>query len=134
MEQTVWIYFSVIAILIALGIVTNLMVKNTQTNQNENLVNSIYQLQSQCDFVCRSGVETNLPINVKLPSEAVVFTKENKICGTFKDSMKCVICSCALRQYTLNLNTTFAIKAFKLHDYICYFKKLENEIEMECKG
>jgi len=90
------VYFSVIAVLIALGIVTSMMVKNTESNQNENLVNSVYLMQSQCDYVCNSGTETNLPINVRLPSGSVIYTKDNKICGTLNDNMKCVICSCDL--------------------------------------
>lgn len=134
MEETVWLYFSVLAIIIALGVVGTLFYRNSDKTQLQHMMRSIEELKSQCDYVCDSGVGTNLPIKVTLPAGLYLYTRQQKICGTFKDSNMCRVCDCTLQDYIMALNTTFAQRVTKTHEYNCYFKRLENGVQMDCQG
>lgn len=139
MEETVWLAFGVIAIVIGLAIVANLVGTNKDETRYIKFQESIEQLKYQCDFVCDSPLETYLSAEVTLPSGMRIYTNQNRICGhlnisaEYEDETKCMICKCPVNG-SLNLQTELARRSFDLHKYSCYFERGENEIQMECQG
>ncbi len=134
MEEVVWVYFSIIAVLITFGVLFALFGESNDDIKFQNVLRSLNELKDQCDYVCSTSTGTKLPVNVVLPSGLVLYAKENRICGTFKDQNQCRVCNCNLRDYKLDLNTTFALRVFENHQYSCFFEKLKNGIAIECQG
>jgi len=134
MEETVWLYFSVLAVIIALTIVGVLVLRNEEAMDQQHFVRSIEELKSQCNFVCDSGVGTNLPVEVIFPSGSQFYTKKDKICGTYVGKSQCRLCSCQLEEYFLDLNTTFAREVLKSHKYTCYMERKNDVVSINCQG
>jgi hypothetical protein len=134
MEEAVWVFFSVVAIMIVIGSVIGMMQYN-QADINENFnIRSLEEIRMQCDYVCNSGQGTKLPVTVTLASGSVFYTKNEKICMAFNDKVRCQSCKCSIVDYTLDFNTTFARKALDKHEFTCYLNRNENDIEIECQG
>jgi hypothetical protein len=134
MEETIWLYFSILAVLIALSVIGTLVFKNATKMQHEHFISSLEELKAQCDFVCASAEDTSLPVSVTLPSGLYLYTNGEKICGTLEDSRRCQMCRCELQAYEMNLDTSFARSVFQSHDYVCYFKRLKDAVEIDCQG
>ena len=134
MEETVWLYFSILAVIVALSVIGTLVYRNSDKTQYQHVIRSMEELKAQCDYVCDSSVGTSLPVTVTLPSGLYLYTRNTKICGIFQENNICRICDCELPRYILGLNTSFAMKAFKTHDYNCYFRRTENAVQMDCQG
>jgi hypothetical protein len=134
MEQAVWISISIIALIIAFGVLTQLYTQNRQNMQEQAFTNAFQTLKTQCDYVCDSSPETILPIDVDLPSGVFLYTKDYKICGRFREESACALCDCRLAAHQIELNTSAASKAFDIHAFKCYFERGEDEIKMDCQG
>jgi hypothetical protein len=134
MEETVWLYFSVIAIIFAFGIIAVLYSENKEDQKYQAFRSALDSLASQCDYVCGTGTGTNLPSEVSLPSGMLLYAHDKKICGTLEGENRCSMCSCQLMNYTLDLNTTFAREVLEIHKYQCFFRRTIDGEEMECQG
>ena len=137
MEQTVWLIIGVISIILSFGIIAKLVAISQGDMKVQAFRQGIDTIKSQCEFVCNSPKDTLLSINAELPSGMVLTAGKSdskKICGILGEEIKCVLCSCGIEQYTLDLNTSLAKKAFNTHQYSCYFERAENGVKMECKG
>jgi hypothetical protein len=137
MEDTVWIFFGVLVFLFTIGIVTNLVLDSRVTVQQDRLDVSVKILQSQCNYVCNSPLDTLLSIDVELPSGVILrggVDDADKICLEWKEDLSCGLCNCNIERYELSLNTTLAKKSFDGHPYGCSFLRGENAISMACQG
>jgi hypothetical protein len=141
MEQSVWLAFGVIAAMVGLAIVASLITTNKDESHLITFKDSMDKLGKQCDFVCDSPLDTYLAAQVDLPSGLLLEASDDKICGhlnisnEISDESKCVICKCKVKMDpSLNLQTELARKAFAVQKYSCYFKRLDNGIQMECKS
>jgi hypothetical protein len=134
MEETVWLYFSVVAVLLALGIIAVLFTENKEDQKFQAFSTALDSLASQCNYVCGSSTGTNLPAEVSLPSGLILYTHGTKICGTMEGENRCRICDCDLENYTLDLNTSFAQKVLETHEYQCFFKRTRDGASVECQG
>ncbi len=134
MEQTVWLYFGIVTVVLAFGVIGNLVVNHKAQQKYGIFERALERLEGQCNFVCSSASSTLLSAEVELPSGIVLYTDQNLICGAYKDKKRCVRCNCQLREYTLNLNTTIAIQTFETHEYSCEFLREQDDIILECKG
>jgi hypothetical protein len=134
MEQTVWIYFGVITVILAFGIVGKLILDYKNEAKDDLFDRSVEELKGQCEFVCSSAPGTRIAQQVDLPSGMVLFTEGKRICGVYKKDTRCVMCSCELSSYTLNLNTSLALKTFQNHEYNCFFSREDLNVVMECQG
>lgn len=134
MEQTVWLYFGVITVILSFGIVGKLMVEHKNQEKDGFFESAVNMLASKCRFVCESPLSTLLSDDVKLPSGIVLTTMNDKICGSYEGEYKCDVCNCEIRPYELDLNTTVARETFDTHIYRCYFTRGKDDIQMECKG
>lgn len=133
MEQPVWLFFGIIAILIALGIVARVVIIHQTEIRSEILSDSLSKLITECNFVCGTTEGNLLSIDVDFPADSYVYTKGNKICTNYDNSVRCARCNCALEESSLNLTTELA-KRIKEHKYSCFFEKLKEGIKMDCRG
>ena len=132
MEETVWIIIGVLSVILTFGIIANLIVTNQQETKFTKVESALEKMKAQCDFVCNSPEGTLLSANVDLPSGLVLTSNETVMCGSIKDKLKCVSCTCSITGEKLNL--TLAERFFYTHAYSCYFKRLKNGIQLECQG
>lgn len=133
MEQPVYFFFGILSFLIALGIIVSLVSENEKENKLMNFDASLSKLQSQCNFVCQTNEGNNLGTNIKLPSKSKLYTNNNKICISLENELACKPCNCNLETYELNLNTSLS-ESFNELDYRCYFEKLKETVNINCKG
>lgn len=134
MEQTVWLYFGVLTVLVGFTIIGKLVVDHKEMTTDDFFDRSLTVLGNECNFVCDSTLGAKLSTNVEFASGFILTTNQNRICGEYKDKFRCINCNCGLNDYTLDLNTTIAKKAFTTHPYKCSFLKGENDIQIECQG
>ena len=142
MDQAVWAVFGIIAVLVGIVILLSVLGENKEESKYVLFKQSLDLLKNQCDFVCNSPADTYLSVSVELPSGLRLYSNQNRICAhlniseKYSDETKCVLCACpiSIRDDELNLQTQSALKAFSSHKYSCYFKRKENETEIECKG
>jgi hypothetical protein len=133
MEQPIWLFFGVIAVLIALGIIAHLVLVQGQDSKAASLENSMVKLRQQCDFVCGTTLNNRLSIRAEFPAGLYLHTQDNKICSGYKETVKCVACSCMIEPYQLALNTTLA-QEIDSHSYNCFFERKQEGVSMECLG
>ena len=134
MEQTIWLYFGIVTVIIAFGIVARLVADSNQSQKDALFDRALESLEGRCRFVCDSPTMTKQSVQVNMPSGLVLQTQEENICGDYKEERRCVSCECEMRPYKLDLNTTIALETFETHEYRCYFTRGEDDITMECKG
>ncbi|MBW2990406.1 hypothetical protein KY348_01740 [Candidatus Woesearchaeota archaeon] len=134
MEESVWIYISIIAVIIALVIIISLFTQNKEHMKEQAFSNAFLEIEPHCNYVCGSPPGSIIPLEVNIPSGIVIYTKDQKICGQYKDKTACAVCACKVASYTLDLNTTQAKETFDVHAFNCYFERGENEVKMECQG
>ena len=134
MEESIWLYFSIIAIIMAVGVIGTLFVKNNEGTQKQHFMRSLTELQVQCNYVCDSGTGTNFPVDIIFPSGLYFYTKNNKICGIFDKESRCEICDCELNNFTMDLNTSFARDVLSNHEYACFFKRTSSGVAIDCQG
>jgi hypothetical protein len=134
MEQAVWLYFGIIAVIVGFGAIITIVSWNTESSYFQSFRDSIDKMGVQCNILCSLSPGNNLPIDCSLPSGMVLYTSGNKICGLYKGESKCSICNCEIRKYRLDLNTTLAKEAFDIHTYKCFFERTQNDTILECKG
>lgn len=133
MEQPVWIFFGIISVLLALGIVGGLVYKHQNEVKYENFDSSLDKLVSQCNFVCQTNEGNMLGIDINLPTDSLFYTSKNKLCIRYEDKVSCKACNCDLSEYKLDLNTSLS-KSFDNLNYRCYFEKLKSGVAVECRG
>jgi hypothetical protein len=130
MDEPVWIYVSIVAVIIALAVVISLFNQNSGHMKEQAFTNSFMSFGPHCDYVCSSSPETINPLKVDLPAGARFYTTGQKICGTFNNESRCAACACNLSRYELDLNTTL----YDIRTFTCSFKRGEHEISIDCQG
>lgn len=134
MEQPLWIYIGVIAVLLAIGIIVHMTVLSNDVRKVEVSKESLKKLQQQCDFVCKQDTGTMLGVAAELFSGSKLYAAEKAICLDSVNLHDCVSCNCQLANYVLDLNTAEARQAFVSHNYRCTFEKSKSEVSMRCAG
>lgn len=134
MEQIVWLYFGLISVILALGIVGSLVLNFQEENKMKAFDGALDRLAEQCNFVCRAPRDTLLSIGVDLPSGLYLETARERICGEFEGERRCVRCLCVLDPYALELNSTLAMRSFDIQNYRCAFERGAINVSMECQG
>ena len=134
MEEAVWLYFSVAAIIVALGVIALLAVNHAEDVKEQHFLRALGELQIQCNYVCDSAQGTSLPVEVVLPSGLYFYTRDAKLCGTYREKNRCQVCNCLLNPYVMELNTSFAAKVMESHKYVCYFTRTAEGVQIDCQG
>jgi len=130
----VWLYFSVIAIIIAFGVIGTLVFKNKDDISYQHLLRSLDEIKAQCDYVCNMAEGTSLPIDVTLPGGAYLYTNDHRFCSIWDEKVDCIPCNCEFNEYVMELNTTIAKEVLTSHRYTCFFVRTENGVQIDCQG
>ncbi len=134
MDEPIWIYFSIIAVIIAFGIMLSLFNQNKEHVKEQAFSDAFLTLKPHCDYMCDSTPESIRPIDVDFPSGIFIYTTDTRICGRYEGDVRCAMCKCDVAPYTLDLNTTQARDTFDIHTFKCYFERGEDEIKIDCQG
>ncbi|HIH24491.1 TPA: hypothetical protein HA251_05640 [Candidatus Woesearchaeota archaeon] len=134
MEESVWIYFGIILVIVALGITINVY----RTSQEDGLESALFQgienMGGQATIVCASPRDTMLSLRVDFPAGSVVRVTDDKICGTLDTSIRCIPAPCAmLPQTVLNLTAAREDRLFVVRQYTCAFLKGDT-VSVYCQG
>jgi hypothetical protein len=132
MDEPVWMYIGIISVIVALGIIMALFMRNTEHMKEQAFENAFMTLGPNCDNVCASPPETRKPVDVDLPSGAVFYTTGQKICGRLNSDARCATCKCNLTAYTLDLNTSK--ETYDTHPFTCRMTRGEHDISIDCQG
>ncbi|NJL43771.1 MAG: hypothetical protein HC945_00380 [Nitrosarchaeum sp.] len=134
MEQVIWLYFGLISVIVALGIVGSLIVNFQGESKLSAFDQGLERIRDQCDLVCDSPPGTYLSTKADLPSGLYLWTEDDLICGIYEQERRCTRCTCTIRPYALSLNTTLALRSFDIQGYNCAFERGENDVSLECQG
>jgi hypothetical protein len=134
MEEMVWVYVGIIAVVISLGIIGQVFLVHEEDLRGEEVRASLDKMEAECKYACTSPQDSYVGVDVTLPSAMRLWTAENRICALYKTKTSCRACSCNLTTYTLNLNSTLALSSFKTHEYSCNFLRRHDDIALDCKG
>jgi hypothetical protein len=132
MEESVWIYFGIIMVIVAIGIIAGVYHTSQQESGQAVFLQSIEQMGAQARTVCDSPRETQLSLQLTVPAGATIFTTSDKICGAYKDASKCVPAACALEAKTV-LNLTSSTGLFSSRLYTCSFLR-QDLVSINCQG
>lgn len=134
MEQTIWILFGILAVIVGFALIASVANHFSESNGIDESLAAVSRLQARCDFACRSPSGTRVSTDVSMPSGTVFFTDGEKICFSKGPARHCERCACALESYILELNSTLVKKTFAAHDYRCSFEKHDSVVVMDCQG
>lgn len=134
MEQILWVYMAVIAVVVGLAIIFNLFGNYNESDRLDALASAVEKLTAQCDLVCKSADGTKISGSVRVPSGGIIETSGTRICGILAGERKCMRCDCVLNDFELDLNTTLARRTFRSHEYKCHFQKQLAAVEIDCQG
>lgn len=131
MEQPIWLFFGVIAVIVTFGVIIKVIGLHEQETRKDMIVDSLNKMETMCDFVCGTTKDNKMSVDVKLPSDIWMYTNQNKICIELEKKVNCRTCDCDLLFYELSLDTELSKKANE-HEYTCYFEKTDVDVGLEC--
>jgi hypothetical protein len=131
MEESVWLYFGVLIVIISIAIITSVFIHYDQTATEQRFADDLEQLGRQIAFVCKAPKDTKLTAIVTVPAGAVLYAEDDRICMQLKDQIRCEASACPLeKEVLLNLtNTTL----FKAHEYRCNVLHA-GKLNISCQG
>jgi hypothetical protein len=131
MEESVWLYFGVIVVIITIAIITSIFVHYRQDSDQQQFLQGLQQLQGQVDIVCDAPKDTMLSTSVTAPADTVLYTQKDKVCLRQGDLVRCLPTSCIMEEKIL-LNLT-NVTLFSSHTYICRVLHGQN-VTITCQG
>ncbi|MFH0955249.1 MAG: hypothetical protein V1777_04040 [Candidatus Micrarchaeota archaeon] len=145
MEQTVWLYFGVIAVLIGLLAVTQLISFNTERDKQMTMESSLNQLANFCDFTCLSDVNQFLSQSVPLASGSSVYSTDlNALCYSYSQKQQCRQCKCPIwdsnsfpatrKNFRMDLTSETIRSLYSTHTFSCSFLRQREGVTLACTG
>ena len=151
MEQAIWLYFGVIAVLVGIAIVVQIVVFNVEKEKEITMESSLNQLANFCEFICLSDLNQMLSQEVKFSSGSRVFSQQKALCYEYKENTHCRDCKCEIfdasdfeagTYYVLDLNSPDVLELYNTHTFDCTFTRVQPEIDgnkvdgvtLECRG
>ncbi len=135
MEQAVWVFFGVLAVLIALAIVANIFAENIDSEKTKLSSNALSSVAQYCDFVCNSETGTRISKEISFASGSKINASKNIICIEYKRWRKCAKCKCDVNNLSLDLDKPEIIEMYNWHVFKCVFEKIKGSVvSIECFG
>ncbi len=136
MEQAVWLYAGFVSALFGVVIIGFLVVDMQEKSKVQELENTINKLGQLADFVCSgdNGMLVSESVRLASGSKLVSSSAKNSICLTYSSNTKCVVVSCGIRDYALDLDTPEHKSAFNIANYRCYVEKEAGVAKLNCRG
>lgn len=118
MEETIWMLFGVLGLIIALGIIGPLLYNQTNSFNEESLSQDLKLLRNQANFLCTTEIGNSMTRDINLYYRSEIYSKEDKICIKKEDYIKCEIINCQIRDYSFDVSSNLA-KEFNELSYNC---------------
>jgi len=135
LEETAWIWISVVSIIVGVGVLAQLWGKSQGFKEEQALKSAVAKLEKNCRFLCNSADDTLVKASVVIPAATILYGSGEKLCFKREGSLSCASCNCNVTQgLLLNLTGSFAEKHFRLHEYKCSLLKNAERLEVECLG
>jgi hypothetical protein len=117
MEESVWLYFGVIVILITVAIITSIFIKYQHDSSEQFLFDGLQQLRTQVNVVCDAPKDTMLSVPVSAPADAQLRAYADRICVEYRRKTRCEPVACDLQPaMLLNLSN---VTLFTSRTYTC---------------
>ena len=134
MEETVWMYFGILAVIIGIGIITTIFTQYKDESSGDTLFLGVQQLGKQAELVCASPRDTKLSIEFTVPSGTLMYTKSDKLCARLDDKIRCLPSTCLLEEKVLiNLTSDEAKQLFDTWEYTCAVHN-DDVLRFTCQG
>lgn len=134
MEETVWMYFGILAVIIGIGVITTIFTQYKDEGGADTLFLGVQQLGKQAELVCNSPRDTKLSLEITVPAGTLLYTKSDKLCATLDEKIKCVPTTCVFAEQTLiNLTSDEARQLFSTRTYTCAAHN-NGTINFVCQG
>lgn len=131
MEETVWLYFGIITVIVALAGITSIIMTYKDSSEKQQFFTGLQQLSGQAEQVCASPKDTMLSSPITIPAGGMLFAQEDRICGQFGDTIRCRPTRCAITSGTLVNLTNETL--FDSHEYLCTVLK-DGNLTITCAG
>ncbi len=118
MEETIWMVFGVLGLLLALGIIGPLLVNYNSSLDEEKMKQQLKEFQNQASFLCTTEIGNALKNEIILFYNSTLYTNGDKVCIQKEDELICERISCRYRDYSFTLDSEFA-KEFSKLTYQC---------------
>jgi hypothetical protein len=134
MEETIWMFFGILGMLIALGIIGPLLYNQTQTFSEDKLHSGIIKIKNQANFLCSTSIGNSISTTLDLYYNTTLYTKEDKVCVKGGNHISCERISCQFEESNLTLDSELAKEFFQL-EYTCLLEvRARGLLSIECRG
>lgn len=133
MEESVWAYFGIIAVIVMLGIIVTLFSTYKEDSSRESLFQGVEQLAIHADQVCDSPRDTMLSIDIPVPGGSSLYALGDRICAQTEEDVKCVATECVLEERTILNLTSDAVRRLGSREYHCTVRN-NGTLDIICQG
>lgn len=141
MEQIVWVYVGVIAIIVALAAIGSTVVLGNEQMKEQQIYSAINLLKERANFVCNSEVGTLFSEKIILGSGVYLHTgnildqNKGRICIDFEKKTFCETINCEIPTfYDLNLDLPELREIAYTRQYVCFIERVIGGIKIGCKS
>ena len=130
MDEIIWVYVGVIAIIIAFATIGSFLYNQSITDSETVTENTVNALSNFCNKICQMPQHTRQSVEVKFISDTIMYNESDTIFIKFNERRYTVHCDCKILSVeTLNLTDA----PFHSLDYDCFFERKIDGIEVDCK-
>jgi hypothetical protein len=131
MEEMIWVYVGVIAIIIAFASIGSFLYKRGLEDSETVMVNTVTSLSRFCDKVCQMPQHTRQSVKVTFIKDSTMEMQNDIVLIQTPEKRHVLPCNCNITDIqTLNLTDA----PFNSHEYFCFFDRNQNGVSIECAG
>lgn len=131
MEESIWMYFGIIVVIVTLGIIASLFSSYYQESRDDLLFQGLEQLGRQTDIVCSAPEGTMLSIPITVTRNSSLYALDDRLCATSTERTQCVPLRCdAIPSTLVNLSGQDIVEE---HEYLCTVQGAQ-ALNITCQG
>lgn len=134
MEESVWLYIGVIAILLSVAIITSVFLSYEESNNEQLFFDGLQQLARQADILCKAPLQTQLSAPITIPAGGLLYAETDRLCAQYEGKIRCKPSSCVVNTATIvNLTSNETQTLFRSHQYTCTILR-DDTLVINCQG
>ncbi|MEC8220487.1 MAG: hypothetical protein VX028_00330 [Nanoarchaeota archaeon] len=134
MEETIWMIFGILAMLITLGIIGPLIYNQSTSFSQEKIDFQVKQILKQANFLCNTGPGNSFTIPITMYYNTTLYTNEDRVCMSGNDKISCQISKCEFEPYNFTFSNDLAKRLNSL-EYQCSMEVIyKGSISLNCEG
>jgi hypothetical protein len=131
MEEMIWVYVGVIAIIIAFASIGSFLYKRGIQDSETVMTNTVTALSQFCDKICQMPQFTRQSVKVTFIKNSIMEMQDGVVFINTPEKRHVLPCNCVITNVQL-LNLTNA--PFNSHEYFCFFDRNLDGISINCTG